>query len=65
MHNLLPVWTFYAFQDKKFKVEKDLDPIVIEMQDAMKNIKKKKNNLYDKTTIEFVDVSFYQTVRLI
>ena len=44
-------------QDKNFKLEKDLDPLVIEMQDIMKNIKKKKNNLYDKTTIEFVDVS--------
>ena len=27
------------------------------MQDIMRNIKKKKNDLYDKTTIEFVDVS--------
>ncbi len=39
------------------KLEKDLDPEITDMQDIMRTIKKKKNDLYDKTTIEFVDVS--------
>ena len=42
------------------KLEKDLDPEISAMQDIMRNIKKKKNDLYDKTTIEFVDVSNFQ-----
>lgn len=46
-------------QDQDPKLEKDLDPEISEMQDIMRNIKKKKNDLYDKTTIEFVDVSCF------
>ena len=40
-------------------VEKDLQPDITDMQDIMRNIKKKKNDLYDKTTLEFVEVLCY------
>ena len=51
--------TLSLLQDKNLKLDKDLDPSISDMQDIMRNIKKKKNDLYDKTTIEFVDVSFW------
>ena len=38
-------------------LEKDFDPQISAMQDVMRKVKSKKNDLYDKTTLEFVEVT--------
>ena len=42
-------------KDLAVPIEKDLDPDIAAMQDITRNIKKKKNDICDKTTVDFVD----------
>lgn len=46
-----------TLQDKSVPLEKDFDPQISAMQDVMRKVKSKKNDLYDKTTLEFVEVT--------